>query len=98
MEQSDDLARVPEIDCATRRVTALAVHFNKAEASVGGKRPRGSREREPVYVYCEPKDNDEVAHQQLPRNFAISYDCTKQSRPADCTKQSRPGCTKQSRQ
>ena len=32
----------------------------------GRKRPRGSRERAPVHVQCEPKDNDEVAHQQLP--------------------------------
>ena len=62
---------------------------------MGGKRPRGSRERAPFYVQCEPKDCGEVAHQQLPSDFAISYDCTKQSRPADCTKQSRPDCTKQ---
>ena len=26
------------------------------------------------YMQCEPKDNDEVAHQQLPRNFAISFE------------------------
>ena len=34
--------------------------------AVGINRPRGSRERAPVYVQCEPKANDEVAHQQLP--------------------------------
>ena len=26
------------------------------------------------YMQCEPKDNDEVAHQQLPSNFAISFE------------------------
>ena len=25
-------------------------------------------------LQCEPKDNDEVAHQQLPSNFAISFE------------------------
>ena len=29
--------------------------------------PRGARERAPIYVYCEPKDNDEVSHQQRER-------------------------------
>ena len=33
---------------------------------MGKNRPRGSRERAPYYVQCELKDNDEVAHQQLP--------------------------------
>ena len=37
-----------------------------------GKRPLGSRERAPVYVQCEPKNDDEVALQQLPSNFAMS--------------------------
>ena len=27
-----------------------------------------------TYVKCEPKDNDEVAHEQLPSNFAISFE------------------------
>ena len=26
------------------------------------------------YMQCEPKDNDVVAHQQLPSNFAISFE------------------------
>ena len=26
------------------------------------------------YVQCEPKDNDGVAHEQLPSNFAISFE------------------------
>ena len=34
--------------------------------------PRGSRERAPVYVQCKLKDNDEVAHQQLPST--INFD------------------------
>ena len=51
-----------------------AVHFHEAAASVRKKRPRGSRERAPVYVQCEPKENDEVAHRQLLRNFAISFE------------------------
>ena len=42
--------------------------------AVGINRPRGSRERAPVYVQCEPKANDEVAHQQLPSYFAISFE------------------------
>ena len=41
---------------------------------MGINRPRGSREREPVYVHCEPKANDEVAHQQLSNNCAISFE------------------------
>ena len=59
------------IDCASRRV---AQPFSEAEAAVGGKGPRGSRERAPDYVQCEPKDIDEVAHQQFPSNFAISFE------------------------
>ena len=40
---------------------------------MGKIRPRGTRERAPVYVQCKLKDNDEVAHQQLPStiNFDI---------------------------
>ena len=51
-----------------------AVHLNEAEATVGGKRPRGSSERAPVYVQYEPKNNDEVGHKQLPSIFAISFE------------------------
>ena len=36
------------------------------------KRPRGSREREPAHVRCEHNESDGEAHQQLPKNFAIS--------------------------
>ena len=42
--------------------------------AVGINRPRGSRERAPDYVQCEPKSNNEVAHQQLPSNCAISFE------------------------
>ena len=42
--------------------------------AVGINRPRGSRERAPVYVKCEPKASDEVAHQQLLSNCAISFE------------------------
>ena len=42
--------------------------------AVGINRPRGSRERAPVYMQCEPKANDEVAHQQLPSNCSISFE------------------------
>ena len=48
--------------------------LDEAGASVGEKRLRGSREQAPVNVQCEPKDKDEVAHQQLPSNFAISFE------------------------
>ena len=48
--------------------------LHDAEGSVGGKRPRGSRERAPVHVKWESKDNDKVAHQKLPSNFAISFE------------------------
>ena len=37
-------------------------------------RPRGSRERAPIYVQCEPKNSDEVANQQLPINFAMIFE------------------------
>ena len=42
--------------------------------AVGINRPSGSRGRAPLYVQFEPKDNDEVAHQQLPRIFAASFE------------------------
>ena len=68
------IERVQKFDCATPNRSETAVHFHEAEASVEKNRPRGSRERAPVYVQCEPKDNDEVANQQLPSNFAISFE------------------------
>ena len=68
------IERAQKFDCATPDLPETAVHFHEAEAPVGKNRPRGSRERAPVYVKCEPKDNDEVAHQQLPSNFAISFE------------------------
>ena len=46
----------------------------EAEAAVGESRPRGSRERAPVYVQFEPKNNDEVALQQLSSFFSISFE------------------------
>ena len=58
----------------SRRRFAPAISFHEEEAAVGGKRPRGSRERVPVHVQCEPKDNDEVAHQQLLSDFAMSFE------------------------
>ena len=67
----------PENDCATPGLSETgcpAVHFHEEEAAMGGKRPRGSRERAPDYVQCEPKDNDEVAYQQLPSNVAIGFE------------------------
>ena len=42
--------------------------------ALGINRPRGSRERAPDYVQCEPKANDEVAHEKLPSNCAISFE------------------------
>jgi len=66
------IERVQKFDCATPDPSETAVLFHETEASVEKNRPRDSRERAPVYVKCEPKDNDGVAHQQLPSNFAIS--------------------------
>ena len=48
--------------------------ISRGRSSCEGKMPRGSRERALVYVQCEPKNNDEVALQQLPSNFAISFE------------------------
>ena len=42
--------RVQKFDCATPGLSETAIDFHGAEASVGEKKPRGSREREPVYV------------------------------------------------
>ena len=33
-----------------------------------------AREHLFTYVQCEPKDSDEVAHQQLPSNCAMSFE------------------------
>ena len=69
------IERVQKFDCVTPGLSETAVQFHEAEAAVGKKnRPRGSREKAPVYVQCEPKDNHKVAHQQLPSNFAISFE------------------------
>ena len=67
------MERVQKFDCATPDPSETAVRFHETEASVEKNRPRGSRERAPVYVQCKLKDNDEVAHQQLPStiNFDI---------------------------
>ena len=56
----------------SRRRAARPFPLHEAEASVGGRKPRGSRERAPVQVKCEPEDNDRVANQQLPSDFSIS--------------------------
>ena len=50
----------------------MAVHFHETVAPVRKNRPRGSRERAPVYVQCQLKDSDEVAHQKLPST--INFD------------------------
>ena len=47
-------------------IKLTAAHLHETDAPVRKNRPRGSRERAPVYVQCKLKDNDEVAHQQLP--------------------------------
>ena len=60
------MERVQNFDCATPDPSETAVLFHETISSVGKIRPRDSRERAPVYVQCKPKDNDEVAHQQLP--------------------------------
>ena len=66
------IERVQKIDCATPDPSETAVHFHETVASMGKNGPRGSRERAPVYVKCKLKDNDEVAHQQLPST--INFD------------------------
>ena len=48
--------------------------LHEAEAAVGENRPRGSRERAPIHVQFEPKDNNEVALQKLTSNFAIRFE------------------------
>ena len=44
------IERVQNLDCATLDLSETAVHFHEADAAVEEKRPRGSRERAPVYV------------------------------------------------
>ena len=68
------IEQAQKFDCATPDLSETAVHFYEAEAAVGKNRPCGSRKRAPVYVKCEPRDNDRVAHQQLPSDFAISFE------------------------
>ena len=65
------MKRGQNFDYATPELSEAAVHFHEAEAAVGENRHRGSREQAPVYVQCEPKDNKEVAHQQLPSIFLL---------------------------
>ena len=48
--------------------------LSRGRSCLGGKRPRGSRERAPVYVKFEPEVNEGVALQKLPSNFAISFE------------------------
>ena len=53
----------------------MAFTFTRQKLPWGKNRPRGSRERAPVHVKCEPNEYDEVvAHQKLPGNFAISFE------------------------
>ena len=54
------MERVQKFDCATPDPSETAVHFHETEASVEKN------------VQYEPKNNDEVALQQLPSNFAMS--------------------------
>ena len=78
------IERVQKFDCATPDLSETAVHFHEAEASVEKKTGPVALVREHQfqfvrehlfeYMQCEPKDNDEVAHQQLPSNFAISFE------------------------
>ena len=62
------IERVQKFDCATPGLSEKAVHFHDAGAVVGG--------RCPVPLASEHlfQDNDEVALQQLPRNFAINFE------------------------
>ena len=43
---------------------------------MGKKRGLVALAREHLFTYVQygPKDNDEVAHEQLPSNFAISFE------------------------
>ena len=68
------IEQVQKFDCATPDLLESAVYIHEEKLSWGKNRSRGSRERAPVYVKCEPKVNDGVAHQQLPSKFAISFE------------------------
>ena len=70
------LEQVQKFDCATPDLSETAVNFHLAEAAVGKKTGPVALANEHLFTYvqCEPKDNDEVAHQQLPSNFAISFE------------------------
>ena len=68
------IERVQKFDCATPTFSETAVQFHEAEADVGKIRPRGSREQALGYLLCKPKESDEVALQQLPSYFAISFE------------------------
>ena len=45
------IGRVQKLGFATPNLSETAVYFHEAGAVVGGKRPRGSRERAPAYVH-----------------------------------------------
>ena len=49
-----------------------AVYLNEAKLPWEEKSPVALASEIPVYVQCEPKDNDEVAHQHLLSIFSIS--------------------------
>ena len=70
------IERVQKFDCATPDLSETAVHFHLAEAAVGKKAGPVALAREHLFTYvqCEPKDNDEGAHKQLPSNVAISFE------------------------
>ena len=64
------------MDCVAPGLSKTAFHFHEAEALVDLKKGPVALAREHLFTYvkCEPKEYDEVAHQQLPRNFAISFE------------------------
>ena len=73
------IERVQKFDSATPDLSETAVHFHEAEAAVEKKTGPVALVREHLFQFVrehlfEPKDNDEVAHQQLPSNFAISFE------------------------
>ena len=70
--------RVQKFECVTPDLSETAVLFHEAKAAVEKKTGPVALAREHLFTYvqCEPKNNDEVAHQQLPSNFAISFNET----------------------
>ena len=60
--------------CTPRRRLALPFPLHEAGAAMGGKRPRGSRERALLNVKSGPKDSGDMAHQQLQCSFSISFE------------------------